>query len=457
MELDTIDWLVFAGLLLASLGVGFFFAWKDRNQSADSYLLNNEAMNPYAAGLSIFVSLISALTIIGLPVEIYMFGNAMVWRMLGGLVGMYTVCYVFLPKIYGLQLYSIYTYTDLRFKSPFITKLTLVYGMGALLFHLMALSYLTALAFSTVIDIPDWGSLLVLNTVAIVYTMCGGMKAVIWTDCMQSLIMLFSLTFICCKLWFMLGSDNIMEVCEEHKCNQWKDMRFDVFQRTSSWGYLNSEYLLITVNMGFGQYFMQRCVACDTLADARKALSIGIVISLFVGAVLTPMTGMAALAYFNGKDPVKCGNLMKADQLMPYLAARVFEDLPGLTGLFISAAYSATLSTLSTGLNSFATVAFKVKSHLLVSTDNCLFRVSSKMLHPRSKSCINVCLSLSLAISSLLWRCHCASSLTPLSPSSSSFRAGLVYALLSPSCVACCARRSIAKVGISRVVDVYVF
>ena len=94
-------------------------------------------------------------------------------------------------------------------------------------------------------------------------------------------------------------------------------------------GHSNSEYLLITVNMGFGQYFMQRCVACDTLSDARKALSIGIIISLFVGAILTPMTGMAGLAFFNHNDPVKCGNLKKADQLMPYLAAKVFTDMPG--------------------------------------------------------------------------------------------------------------------------------
>ena len=74
------------------------------------------------------------------------------------------------------------------------------------------------------------------------------------------------------------------------------------------------------------------------------------------------MTGMAALAYFDKRDPVKCGNIAKADQIMPYLAAQVFSDLPGFTGLFISSAYSATLSTLSTGLNSFATVFFKVHS-----------------------------------------------------------------------------------------------
>ena len=69
---------------------------------------------------------------------------------------------------------------------------------------------------------------------------------------------------------------------------------------------------------------------------------------------------MAALAYFHGCDPIMSGELEKQDQLLPYLAAKIFKDSPGLTGLFISAAYSATLSTLSTGLNSFATVFFKV-------------------------------------------------------------------------------------------------
>ena len=69
---------------------------------------------------------------------------------------------------------------------------------------------------------------------------------------------------------------------------------------------------------------------------------------------------MAALAYFHGCDPVLSGELENSDQLIPYLASKVFENSPGLTGLLISAAYSATLSTLSTGLNSFATVVFKV-------------------------------------------------------------------------------------------------
>ena len=358
--LHLADYAVFGALLLVSLGVGIFFAIKEQNQSADSYLLNNEHMNPYAAGLSIFVSMLSALTIIALPVEVYLYGNAMVWRFVGGAIGLYMVNNTFLPKLYELKLYSLFTYIQLRFKSKALTKLTLFYGLGALLFHLMALSYLTALSFSTVVNLPVWANLLLLNTVAIMYTLCGGMKAVIWTDCLQSGVMLFSLIFICIKLWTTLGAETVWARCEENNCNQWADLNLSFIQRTSSWGYFSGELFYVWTRVGFGQYFMQRCIACSSLKDAKIALNFGILIALSVGAFITPMTGMAALAYFADCDPVKSGELHKNDQIMPYLASQIFKHLPGLTGLFISAAYSATLSTLSTGLNSFATVVFKV-------------------------------------------------------------------------------------------------
>ena len=89
------------------------------------------------------------------------------------------------------------------------------------------------------------------------------------------------------------------------------------------------------------------------------SLTIGMFLAVGLGSIITPMTGLAALAYFNGCDPVLNRQLEKNDQIMPFLAAVIFKNSPGLTGLYISAAYSATLSTLSTGLNSFATVFFK--------------------------------------------------------------------------------------------------
>ena len=65
-------------------------------------------MNPITAGSSTFVSMVSALTIIGLPVEVYLYGDAMVMRMFGGLAGILIVNYLFLPKTFELKLYSIF-------------------------------------------------------------------------------------------------------------------------------------------------------------------------------------------------------------------------------------------------------------------------------------------------------------------------------------------------------------
>ena len=73
---------------------------------------------------------------------------------------------------------------NVEFTEP-MKALTLYMGMGGLFVHLGCLSYLTALAFSTILPIPIWGSLLLLNTVAVVYTISGGMKARLDFVCVQ--------------------------------------------------------------------------------------------------------------------------------------------------------------------------------------------------------------------------------------------------------------------------------
>ena len=64
------DYAICVSLLFVSLAVGFYYAWKDRNQSSDSFLLNKDSMNTYAAGFSIFVSSLSALSIVGFPAQV---------------------------------------------------------------------------------------------------------------------------------------------------------------------------------------------------------------------------------------------------------------------------------------------------------------------------------------------------------------------------------------------------
>ena len=68
---------------------------------------------------------------------------------------------------------------------------------------------------------------------------------------------------------------------------------------------------------------------------------------------------MASISYYSGCDPVLNKELHRHDALVPLLVTKIFREVPGMTGVFISAAYSATLSTVSTGLNAGATILFK--------------------------------------------------------------------------------------------------
>jgi len=60
---------------------------------------------------------------------------------------------------------------------------------------------------------------------------------------------------------------------------------------------------------------------------------------LTVGGLLIPLIGMASISYFSGCDPVLNKELERHDALVPYLVTKIFNDVPGMTGLFISAAY----------------------------------------------------------------------------------------------------------------------
>ena len=227
-----------------------------------------------------------------------------------------------------------------------------------MVFHTMCLSYLTALALSTVTGISVPMSLFMLNGVALFYTMLGGMKAVIWTDVLQSGVLVFSLAAVSFKLWFDLGYEKILTDVQETGGNKLADI-FDLRMTTrSSAAWFFNEINIMVCHIGFGQYFVQRFVSCATPNDAKKSVWVGASVSLIVGGVFIPMIGMASISYFRGCDPVKSGKISRIDAIVPFLVQEIFSEIPGMTGVFISSAYSATLSTISTALNSGATIFF---------------------------------------------------------------------------------------------------
>ncbi|CAK8694692.1 unnamed protein product [Clavelina lepadiformis] len=102
----------------------------------------------------------------------------------------------------------------------------------------------------------------------------------------------------------------------------------------------------------------QRFLSCKSVKEARIASGVSACITVII-TVTAVLTGCAAYAYYENCDPLKYGRITKKDQLVAVLISDVFSDIPGMTGLFVSAAFSGTLSTISSGINALSALVLE--------------------------------------------------------------------------------------------------
>ena len=166
-----------------------------------------------------------------------------------------------------------------------------------------------------------------LNSIAIIYTMLGGMKAVIMTDVLQSVVMLSSMVILVVFAYAEIGTSSVFAISAAANGHQMADLSFDMTRRTSAWGYMIFEFCFIGFRVTFGQYFVQRVVACKSAKDGNKSFMIGCGFAWVLGVVLVPMLGVAALAYFHHCDPLEAGIVGKKDEVVPLLTTQVHLEM----------------------------------------------------------------------------------------------------------------------------------
>ncbi|NXW52037.1 SC5A6 protein, partial [Nyctiprogne leucopyga] len=176
MEFTVIDYSIFALLLVLSSAIGLFYALSgDRQRTVQEFLLANRNMGFLPVALSLLATFQSAVAILGVPAEIYRFGTEYWFLGCSYLLGLLIPAHVFIPVFYRLRITSTYEYLELRFNK------TVIY-MGVVL-------YAPALALNAVTGFDLWSAVLTMGLVCTLYTTLGGLKAVIWTDVFQTLVM----------------------------------------------------------------------------------------------------------------------------------------------------------------------------------------------------------------------------------------------------------------------------
>ncbi|XP_076754285.1 sodium-coupled monocarboxylate transporter 2 [Xylocopa sonorina] len=356
----TVDCLVFAGMLVVSAIIGVYQAYKSRKNvdAVREYLVGGQNMSIFPVTMSLIASYISGITILGLPAEMYVYGTQLWCVVIADLFVSLTMAVVYLPVFYGLGITSSYEYLKLRFGEAVRLMGSAVFLIKMLLYIPLVI-YVPALAFNQVTGINLHATALLVSVVCIFYTTLGGLKAVVWTDAIQTIVMFGGVIAIA-----VLGTNRVGGFEQVWKRNRdterivFFDMDLDPTVRHTFWTVVFGNYLSWLASCSVNQAMVQRCLAMPNLKKANTTIAImGLGIITIVS--FSCYTGIVIFAAFHDCDPITTKQIKKPDQLLPYFVMQMAESVPGLPGLFVAGVFSAALSTMSTGLNSMSGVIYE--------------------------------------------------------------------------------------------------
>ncbi|KAL1129074.1 hypothetical protein AAG570_013606 [Ranatra chinensis] len=335
--------------LSAIIGI-YFGCIKGGQDTISGYLLGGKKMPIFPISMSLIASYISGITLLGIPSETYLYGTQLYAIVLANFIVTIVILIFYLPVLHPLQYNSVFEYLEKRFSHSVRCIASITYAIF-LVTYIPVVIYVPALAFSQVTGISVQRLAPIICAVCVFYTTLGGLKAVVWSDAVQSIFTLASIlavTIIGCRVVGGLG--NVFDISDKGHRLEFFNMDPDIFARNTFWtvviGSSFSWFALVGLNPGT----VQRFTALPNLRDARIAAIICCIGITVIKSVAT-INGLVIYTKYHGCDPVKIKVIEKADQILPYYVMEIAKDYPGLSGLFISGIVSTALSTMSTGLN----------------------------------------------------------------------------------------------------------
>ncbi|XP_053723681.1 sodium-coupled monocarboxylate transporter 1 [Synchiropus splendidus] len=350
------DYVVFAGTILVSAGIGLFQAIRGRKETSSAeFLLGGRQMTAIPVAMSLTASFMSGITVIGTPAEAYNFGSAF-WLFGFAYAIMSTVtAEVFVPFFYRQGITSAYEYLERRFNRLIRIIGTSMYIAQTILYTGLVI-YAPALALNQITELDLWGVLVATGAVCIIYCTLGGLKAVIWTDVMQMVTMLAGFVAVIARGAVLQGGlTTIWEDAREGGRLDAFDFDPDPLKRHTFWTILIGGTVMWTSIYAINQSQVQRFISCKTLGHAKMSLYLNMV-GLWLTVSLAVFSGLTMYSIYKNCDPLTNDDVKSSDQLLPYLVMDILADYPGIPGLFVAAAYSGTLSTVSSSINALVAV-----------------------------------------------------------------------------------------------------
>jgi solute:Na+ symporter, SSS family len=336
-----IDISVFVLYMFLVLGIGYYFL--KMNRDADDYYVGSRKMGSVHVGLSVVATDVGGGFSIGLGGLGFIMGLAGSWMLFTGLVGAWLSAVVLIPKVHPLgKDMKLFTFPEIfrHFYSPRVAMAAgIISGIGYLGFTSSQILAGAKLASATFINLEMNTALIIMGVIAVTYTVMGGIKAVIYTDTFQWIILMGGLVFIGIPIGYTaIGG---MPAIKETLGPEFLSFSNVPWQTIVNW-------TVTIIPIWFvGMTLYQRIYATRTVKQAQKAWYIAGIFEWPLMAMMGVVLGLfSRVAFEDGMFEYlgyMAGEGMDPEQGLPMLLRTI---LPiGLMGLMMSAYFSAIMST----------------------------------------------------------------------------------------------------------------
>ncbi|CAH0558329.1 unnamed protein product [Brassicogethes aeneus] len=352
------DYIMFMLMLMICMGIGLYFGCVHTASTAQDYLVGGRSMKVFPVAMSLIASWVSGISLLGIPTEIYVYGIQYLYICIAFILCALVLSNVFLPVFHELSLTSIYEYHELRFDKKVRLFSSILFTIG-LFAWLPLVIYVPALAFNQVTGINVHLITPIVCIICIFYTTMGGIKAVVWTDVIQIMIMYGSMLLVIVKGTIDIGGfGTIIERNYRSDRIEGPNLSLNPNDRHTLVGLVIGGFIYNLHSSAINQNMIQRYLSLPTLKATRQGLWIFTLGTILI-ILLCGYAGLVIFATFHRCDPLTTMLAREKDQLLPLLVMEILGDYPGLPGVFVAGIFSAALSSLSTGLNAMAAVVLE--------------------------------------------------------------------------------------------------
>lgn len=376
--MNIIDFIVF---IVFTLGVVIFGStFYKKTKSSEAFTLGNSNFPGWVVTMSIFATFVSSISFLALPGKAYQSNwNAFVFS-LSIPVASYMAVKFFVPLYRKANSPSAYAYLENRFGLWARIYVSACYLLTQLM-RIGTILYLLALPLNAIFGWDIATIIIVTGFAVMIYSLLGGIQAVIWTDAIQGIILIAGALVSLLIIMFSMpeGPGQIFTIGAEYHKFSLGSFGASLTESTF-WVVLVYGIFINLQNYGIDQNYVQRYMASSSEKEAKKSAMYGGLLYIPVSLIFF-LIGTALFAYYKVVPdalPEVLHDPAKADQIFPYF---IVNGLPtGFTGLLIAAIFAAGMSTVATSLNSSATV-FLTDYYKRYKKDNITEKASMKVLY----------------------------------------------------------------------------